>query len=41
MNKGSYTTLSDQDVTVFLIGMYVNKWYAVHKWLPSSLLCRR
>lgn len=34
MNKGRYTTLPDQDVTVFLIGMYVNKWYAVHKWLP-------
>ncbi|PAV28048.1 transcriptional regulator [Virgibacillus profundi] len=32
--EGRYTTENDQDIVVFLIGMRVNKWHAVHKWLP-------
>ncbi len=31
---GRYTTENQDDVTVFLIGMRVNKRRAVHKWLP-------
>lgn len=37
MNNGRYTVLPNNDVTVFLIGMRVNKWFAVHKWLPVFL----
>ena len=37
MNNGRYTVLPHKDVTVFLIGMRVNKWFAVHKWLPVFL----
>ncbi|SDW84371.1 protein of unknown function [Marinococcus luteus] len=32
--KGRYTTPGDRDVTVFVIGMKINKWRAVHKGLP-------
>ncbi|MDY0405182.1 DUF4188 domain-containing protein [Virgibacillus sp. 179-BFC.A HS] len=34
MNHGGYTANLDQHVTVFIIGMRINKWWAVHKWLP-------
>lgn len=37
MNKGRHTVLPNQSVTVFLIGLRVNKWYKVHKWLPILL----
>lgn len=32
--SGRYTTDNDHDVVVFLIGMRINKRYAIHKWLP-------
>lgn len=32
--KGRYTVDNDQDIVVFLIGMRINKWWALHKWLP-------
>ncbi len=35
MNNGRYTVLPHNDVTVFLIGMRVNKWFAVHKGYQS------
>lgn len=31
---GRYTTDNDSDVVVFLIGMRINKRYAIKKWLP-------
>lgn len=31
---GRYTTENDEDIVVFLIGMRINKRYAVHKWIP-------
>ncbi|MCA0971694.1 DUF4188 domain-containing protein [Halobacillus litoralis] len=29
-----FTDAHEGDVVVFIIGMRVNKWWAVHKWLP-------
>ncbi|SDO03700.1 DUF4188 domain-containing protein [Halobacillus sp. SY10] len=34
---GRYTAKADDEVIVFLIGMRINKWLAVHKWLPVLL----
>ncbi|MFD1038805.1 DUF4188 domain-containing protein [Virgibacillus byunsanensis] len=31
---GRYTTEQEENVVVFLIGMRINKWWAIHKWLP-------
>ncbi|WP_099159089.1 DUF4188 domain-containing protein [Virgibacillus ndiopensis] len=31
---GRYTTENDEDIVVFLIGMRINRRFAVHKWLP-------
>ncbi|MDY0409706.1 DUF4188 domain-containing protein [Virgibacillus soli] len=31
---GRYTTENKDDVVVFLIGMRINKRWAIHKWLP-------
>ncbi|GAA0607969.1 hypothetical protein GCM10009001_26650 [Virgibacillus siamensis] len=32
--EGRYTTENNQDIVVFPIGMRINKWLAVRKWLP-------
>ncbi|MEB8150677.1 DUF4188 domain-containing protein [Staphylococcus xylosus] len=37
MNKGRYTVLPSKPITLFLIGLRVNKWYKIHKWLPVLL----
>lgn len=37
MNKGRYTVLPSEPNTLFLIGLRVNKWYKIHKWLPVLL----
>ena len=37
MNKGRYTVIPNASVTVFLIGLHINKWYKIHKWLPVLL----
>jgi len=34
MNKGRYTVIPNASVTVFLIGLHINKWHKIHKWLP-------
>lgn len=31
---GRYTAEQGEDIVVFLIGMRVNKWWAIHKWFP-------
>lgn len=33
---GRFTALYDQDFVVFLIGMRVNNWLAVRRWLPVA-----
>lgn len=35
--KGRYTVENNEDMVVFLIGMRINKRWAVHKWLPVFL----
>ncbi|WP_017548734.1 DUF4188 domain-containing protein [Salinicoccus carnicancri] len=35
--KGRHTADQNEEVTVFLIGMNINNWLAVHKWLPVVL----
>ncbi|GEK60045.1 hypothetical protein MHA01_29500 [Marinococcus halophilus] len=37
IGDGRYTTAGDRDITVFVIGMRINNWRAVHKWLPVLL----
>ncbi|WP_017185673.1 DUF4188 domain-containing protein [Alkalibacillus haloalkaliphilus] len=37
-DKGRYTNSQEcEEVVVFLIGMHIKKWWAVHKWLPVLL----
>ena len=31
---GRYTTENTEDIVVFIIGMRINKRFALHKWLP-------
>ncbi|MCK0471820.1 DUF4188 domain-containing protein [Halalkalibacter sp. APA_J-10(15)] len=31
---GRFTADNQEDIVVFMIGMRVNQWWAVHKWLP-------
>ncbi len=31
---GRYTIGQEGDIVVFIIGMRVNKWWAIHKWWP-------
>jgi hypothetical protein len=35
------TTSRDKGVVVFLIGMRVNRWWKIHKWLPAALAMPR
>ncbi|MEJ0095849.1 MAG: DUF4188 domain-containing protein [Methylocella sp.] len=39
--NGRYTARSDKPLVLFLIGMRVNKLWAVHKWLPVFLAMPR
>lgn len=32
--RGRYTSQNEEKVVVFIIGMRINKWWAIHKWLP-------
>jgi len=32
--KGRYTALTDESMVVFLVGMRINRWWAVHQWWP-------
>lgn len=34
--NGRYTAKTDQPFVVFLIGMRINKWWRIDKWLPVS-----
>jgi len=35
--QGRYTVDNDKDLVVFLIGMRINKRWAIHRWLPVFL----
>lgn len=37
INEGRYTAVQQDNITIFLIGMRINKWYKVNKWLPVFL----
>lgn len=32
--KGRWTAHSDEEFVVFIIGMRINRWWMIHKWLP-------
>ncbi|KZO00282.1 DUF4188 domain-containing protein [Pseudobacillus badius] len=32
--SGRYTAKSEDEIVIFIIGMRINKWRAVHKWVP-------
>jgi hypothetical protein len=32
--EGRYTTENNEEMVIFLIGMRINKWWAIHKWFP-------
>lgn len=32
--KGRWTARSDEGFVVFIIGMRINRWWMVHRWLP-------
>ncbi|MGE8206868.1 DUF4188 domain-containing protein [Heyndrickxia sp. NPDC080065] len=32
--QGRFTADQEDEIVVFIIGMRVNKWWAVHKWFP-------
>ncbi len=34
---GRYTVEYEKNFTVFIIGMRINQWWAIHKWLPVLL----
>ena len=34
---GRYTAATDKPFVVFIIGMRVNQWWALHKWIPTAL----
>lgn len=34
---GRYTADADNELTVFIIGIRINRWWAIHKWLPVFL----
>jgi hypothetical protein len=35
--KGRFTAKTEQPFVVFLIGMRINKLWAVHKWVPTAM----
>jgi len=37
IHKQRMTAETEGDYVVFLIGMRINKWWKVHKWLPVAL----
>ncbi len=34
---GRYTAVTDSDFVVFNIGMRVNRWWALNKWIPTAM----
>lgn len=36
IHPGRYTIQQGEDIVVFIIGMRINKWHAVRKWVPVA-----
>ena len=34
LNKQRMTATTETDFVLFLIGMRINNWFAVHRWVP-------
>lgn len=32
--RGRWTARADQEFVVFIIGMRINRWWMIHRWLP-------
>jgi hypothetical protein len=41
INKNRVTAVADKDFVVFLIGMRINNWFALHRWLPVFMAMAR
>jgi len=39
--RGRYTAEIDGSFVVFIIGMRINRLWALHKWVPVALAMRR
>lgn len=39
--KGRWTAHADQGFVVFIIGMRINRWWMIHRWLPPILAMAR
>lgn len=37
---GRFTAQTEEPVVVFLIGMRINRWFAISKWLPTASAMR-
>lgn len=37
IERGRHTAVPEGDFVVFLIGMRINNWFAIHRWLPVFL----
>lgn len=37
VHNGRWTAEIDEPFVVFLIGMRINRWWAVHKWVPVAM----
>ncbi|SOC43545.1 uncharacterized protein DUF4188 [Salinicoccus kekensis] len=37
LNTGRFTTIQEEGVTVFIIGMRINKWRAIKDWVPVMM----
>jgi hypothetical protein len=41
INKGRWTAQPDENFVVFIIGMRINRWWMIHRWLPPIMAMRR
>lgn len=39
--KGRWTALPEEGFVVFIIGMRINRWWMIHRWLPPILAMAR
>jgi hypothetical protein len=39
--RGRWTARAEGDFVVFIIGMRINQWWMIHRWLPMILAMRR
>ncbi|HLV68297.1 MAG TPA: DUF4188 domain-containing protein [Polyangiaceae bacterium] len=41
ITPGRHTAVRDEGIVVFLIGMRINRWWQIHRWLPVALAMPR